>query len=49
MEWFTRGQIDYIDHQELHDISEIVKDKDCLSCGKCYPIKEEIPRKFEEI
>ena len=49
MEYFMTRQIDYYNHQELHEIQEIVKDKDCLSCERCYPIRVEIPRIFEKV
>src|SRR6201992_3052157 len=49
MEYFEQKQIEYLNHQELHEISTIVKDKDCLSCEKCYPIRVEIPKVFEKV
>ncbi|GBB87853.1 hypothetical protein RclHR1_14350002 [Rhizophagus clarus] len=49
MEYFTERQMDYYNHQELHETQMIVKDKDCLSCEKCYPIREEVPRVFEKV
>ncbi|GES97975.1 hypothetical protein GLOIN_2v1886091 [Rhizophagus clarus] len=49
MEYFSERQMDYYNHQELHEIQMIVKDKDCLSCEKCYPIREEVPRVFEKV
>src|SRR6202012_1411809 len=49
MEYFTARQLEYFNHQELHEISTIVKDKDCLSCEKCYPIRVEIPKVFEKV
>ncbi|GES79039.1 hypothetical protein GLOIN_2v1848990 [Rhizophagus clarus] len=49
MEYFTERQMDYYNHQELHKTQMIVKDKDCLSCEKCYPIREEVPRVFEKV
>ncbi|GBC05182.1 hypothetical protein RclHR1_06080011 [Rhizophagus clarus] len=42
-------QMDYYNHQELHETQMIVKDKDCLLCEKCYPIREEVPRVFEKV
>ncbi|GES76231.1 enzymatic polyprotein, putative [Rhizophagus clarus] len=49
MEYFMERQMDYYNHQELHETQMIVKDKDCLLCEKCYPIREEVPRVFEKV
>src|ERR1700761_1302434 len=49
MEYFEQKQIEYFNHQELHEITEIIKNKDCLSCEKCYPIRVEIPKVFEKV
>ena len=49
MEYFTARQLEYFNHQELHEISTIIKDKDCLACEKCYPIRVEVPKVFEKV
>src|ERR1700753_3839013 len=49
MEYFNQMQIDYFNYQGLHEISMIIKDKDCLSCEKCYPIRVEIPKEFDKV